>query len=94
MILQFFFCVVEGAFLLGVWRFPQGFWVIFCGEFVVVECKNVVLRCTFFGAKDFPLFSNLFLGVNCDQKDVGRVVSCGRDLEGLIVRDGEGVAQG
>ena len=48
----------------------------------------------FLGAKDFPLFSNLFLGVNCDQKDVGRVVSCGRDLEGLIVRDGEDVAQG
>jgi hypothetical protein len=24
------------AFLQGVWRFPQRFWLVFCGEFVVV----------------------------------------------------------
>ena len=27
--------VVEWAFLQGVLRFPQVFWMVFCGEFVV-----------------------------------------------------------
>jgi len=28
---------VRGAFLEGVLRFPQGFWMVFCGEFVVIR---------------------------------------------------------
>jgi hypothetical protein len=30
-----FFALVGGAFLQGYLRFPQDFWVVFCGEFVV-----------------------------------------------------------
>jgi hypothetical protein len=34
--------VVEGAFLQGIFRFPQGKMMVFCGHFVVLCVANVV----------------------------------------------------
>jgi hypothetical protein len=38
------------AFFAGGLRFPQGFWVVFCGDVVVGAWWNVVLCGGFFGA--------------------------------------------
>lgn len=29
--------VVERAFLQGVWRFPPRFWMVICGDLMVIE---------------------------------------------------------
>jgi hypothetical protein len=43
-------------FLQGVSQFPQGFLMVFCGQFVVDKCIFAVLRRTFSGAEKFATF--------------------------------------
>jgi hypothetical protein len=52
------------AFLQGVLRFPQRFWMVFCGEFVVVWWWDVVLTRRVFGVRKFSLLLKFIFWVD------------------------------